>query len=540
MKKILYSLLALAATVAACTDFAEDEKIDFAATDAPVVAATVVDDNTVSVSVTPKEGNVYYSYVLIAGPAKALKAETVLKGNGKGGYGGDAVVDEKKEPVAAVLKASETKSVSFQVGGLKSNTAYTLYAVASNSQGVVSKLATSTALTTDGTAPVLKKYDFQSTATNLDYVLEFDDPIAFTGKGTVTAHYYARYSKAGADGNLVEYKKAVVPADSLVISGKNLYVSLDAAEAIPGAIVAISYTEGLVANLVGGRVEAFTDVTVSSKLESKGLVASYKTQPFALGLTEDEPQEGSGIEGGDEEEPEVTSFSDWEELDMVTYSYNKYPLAGVLKAAKLSIETEDANGRVVAYTGKQLKNVNDNKLSVKIDEDPGFGSYVSYKIAAGSIADIFGNTNSEFTAEKLYLCSFGYKLADVLGTYTVTGVAVKYGVPVSYKLVIAETDDAKKGDLLITNFLGFEGKLYVDFNPDNGTVKIKEGVTFNDKNLVSFNGEGDQLFSIPSPGVLTSDAYVIVLTYEGEDVTGFATDENGLDVVVANFRATRD
>lgn len=534
-------MLALAATVAACTDFAEDEKIDFAATDAPVVAATVVDDNTVSVSVTPKEGNVYYSYVLIAGPAKALKAETVLKGNGKGGYGGDAVVDEKKEPVAAVLKASETKSVSFQVGGLKSNTAYTLYAVASNSQGVVSKLATSTAVTTDGTAPVLKKYDFQSTATNLDYVLEFDDPIAFTGKGTVTAHYYARYSNAGADGNLVEYKKAVVPADSLVISGKNLYVSLDAAEAIPGAIVAISYTEGLVANLVGGRVEAFTDVTVSSKLESEGLVASYKTQPFALGLTEDEPQEKSDIEeGGEEEEPEVTSFSDWEELDMVTYSYNKYPLAGVLKAAKLSIETEDANGRVVAYTGQQLKIAAANKLSVKIDEDPGFGSYVSYKIAAGSIVDIFGNTNSEFTAEKLYFCSYGYKLADVLGTYTVTGVAIKYGVPVSYKLVIAETDDAEKGDLLITNFLGFEGKLYVDFDPDNGTVKIYEGDTFNDKNLVSFNGEGNQLFSIPSPGVLTSDAYVIVLTYEGKDVTGFATDENGLDVAVANFRATRN
>lgn len=522
MKKILYSLLALAATVAACTDFAEDEIIDFAATDAPVVAATVVDDNTVSVSVTPKEGNVYYSYVLIAGPAKALKAETVLKG----GYESDAVANEKKEPVAAVLKASETKSVSFQVGGLKSNTAYTLYAVASNSQGVVSKLATSTAVTTDGTVPVLKKYDFQSTATNLDYVLEFDDPIAFTGKGTVTAHYYARHSKAGADGNLVEYKKAVVPADSLVISGKNLYVSLDAAEAIPGAIVAISYTEGLVANLVGGRVEAFTDVTVSSKLESEGLVASYKTQPFALGLTE--------------EEPKVTSFSDWEELDMVTYSYNKYPLAGVLKAAKLSIETEDANGRVVAYTGQQLKIAAANKLSVKIDEDPGFGSYVSYKIAAGSIVDIFGNTNSEFTAEKLYFCSYGYKLADVLGTYTVTGVAIKYGVPVSYKLVIAETDDAEKGDLLITNFLGFEGKLYVDFDPDNGTVKIYEGDTFNDKNLVSFNGEGNQLFSIPSPGVLTSDAYVIVLTYEGKDVTGFATDENGLDVAVANFRATRN
>lgn len=536
MKKILYSLLALAATVAACTDFAEDEKIDFAATDAPVVAATVVDDNTVSVSVTPKEGNVYYSYVLIAGPAKALKAETVLKG----GYESDAVANEKKEPVAAVLKASETKSVSFQVGGLKSNTAYTLYAVASNSQGVVSKLATSTAVTTDGTAPVLKKYDFQSTATNLDYVLEFDDPIAFTGKGTVTAHYYARNSKAGADGNLVEYKKAVVPADSLVISGKNLYVSLDAAEAIPGAIVAISYTEGLVANLVGGRVEAFTDVTVSSKLESEGLVASYKTQPFALGLTEDEPQEGSGIEGGEEEEPEVTFFSDWKELDMVTYSYNKYPLAGVLKAAKLSIETEDANGRVVAYAGQQLKIAAANKLSVKIDEDPGFGSYVSYKIAAGSIVDIFGNTNSEFTAEKLYFCSYGYKLADVLGTYTVTGVAIKYGVPVSYKLVIAETDDAEKGDLLITNFLGFEGKLYVDFDPDNGTVKIYEGDTFNDKNLVSFNGEGNQLFSIPSPGVLTSDAYVIVLTYEGKDVTGFATDENGLDVAVSNFRATRN
>ena len=243
-------------------------------------------------------------------------------------------------------------------------------------------------------------------------------------------------------------------------------------------------------------------------------MASYKTQPFALGLTEDEPKEGSGIEGG-EEEPEVTFFSDWEELDMVTYSYNKYPLAGVLKAAKLSIETEDANGRVVAYTGQQLKIAVANKLSVKIDEDPGFGSYVSYKIAAGSIVDIFGNTNSEFTAEKLYFCSYGYKLADVLGTYTVTGVAVMDRVPVSYKLVIAETDDAKKGDLLITNFLGFEGKLYAGFDPDNGTVKIKEGVTFNDKNLVYFNDDGDQLFSIPSPGVLTSGAIVCVLAYEG-------------------------
>lgn len=526
-------MLALAATVAACTDFAEDEKIDFAATDAPVVVATVVDDNTVSVSVTPKEGNVYYSYVLIAGPAKALKAETVLKG----GYESDAVVDEKKEPVAAVLKASETKSVSFQVGGLKSNTAYTIYAVASNSQGVVSKVATSTAVTTDGTAPVLIKYDFQSTATNLDYLLEFDDPIAFTGKGTVTAHYYAMFN-VGADGNLVEYKQAVVPADSLVISGKNLYVSLDAAEAIPGAIVAISYTEGLVANLVGGRVEAFTEVAVNSKLESKGLVASYKTQPFALGLTEDEPQEKSDIEGGgEEEEPEVKLFGDWKELDMVTYAYNKYPLAGVLKAAKLSIETEDANGRVVAYTGQQLKVVGRNKLSVKIDEDPGNGSYVSYKIAAGSVVDFFGNTNSEFTAEKLYLCS---KLIDVLGTYTVTGIGLMTNLPVSYKLVIAETDDAKKGNVLITNFLGFEGKLYADFDPDGSTLKIHEHDAINDKNKVSFADAGDQLFSMPSPGILTSDAYIGVMDYEGDETIGYAKDKEGFDVLITNFRATRN
>lgn len=76
-------MLALAATVAACTDFAEDLKIDFAATEAPVVAATVVDDNTICVSVTPKEGTVYYSYVLIAGPAKALKLRPSLKEMGK-------------------------------------------------------------------------------------------------------------------------------------------------------------------------------------------------------------------------------------------------------------------------------------------------------------------------------------------------------------------------------------------------------------------------------------------------------------------------
>ena len=54
-----------------------------------------------------------------------------------------------------MLDYTKVQDVKLTIGGLASNTAYTVYAVASNAQGVVSEVAVATATTTDGTAPQL-------------------------------------------------------------------------------------------------------------------------------------------------------------------------------------------------------------------------------------------------------------------------------------------------------------------------------------------------------------------------------------------------
>lgn len=171
--------------------------------------------------------------------------------------------------------------------------------------------------------------------------------------------------------------------------------------------------------------------------------------------------------------------------------------------------------------------------------------YVSYKIAAGSFLDIYGNTNEEFSVEKGYYCSYGYKVADILGTYTVSGLSPfeEEDVPVSYPLEIKASDNEEYGNVMITNVLGFtEGAaLYCEFDGDAGTLLIHEGDIFiGDKTAgycTFFNKAGDKT-CIFEPGKITLPGIFTIATVAGGNMTGFATDKNG-NVGVYNGVATK-
>ena len=142
MKKYLSTILAAAAVFAACTKFAEDAEITYASIEAPAVTAMAVSDSAVTMTLEPKQGTAYYSYVVAEGAATEVNPVNLLKGKS----GIKALVVNEKE-IAAVIEVKaeaveDTKAtatlplgkLTLELTDLKPNTKYTIYAVASNDQ----------------------------------------------------------------------------------------------------------------------------------------------------------------------------------------------------------------------------------------------------------------------------------------------------------------------------------------------------------------------------------------------------------------------
>ena len=541
MKKVLFSILAAAAVFASCTKFVYDEPVKFIEAETPEVTAKAVSDSAIFVTVVPKQSTSFYSYIVAKGRAAKLDSVSLLKN----GYKANAL-KVGEETYCGVIDFAKQATVSLSIKGLAPNTYYTVYAVANNAQGKVSSVAAATCLTTDGIAPTLKGFDYEEEDSVLTFAIKFDDPVALGG-GTVTAHYYALYGgtvkKTVGESSyyaLKEQGNYEVPADSLFAKDNYIYVFLPREQYIPGAYVSLSYTEGLAMNALGEKCAAFEgyeDMIYDSKeggYVSYGIYGQYENVPFKLSLNPEgdaEEEDDSMAEAGDDEEeeeelePEI--FSDWTELVMKSYAQTKYPLAG-RKITTAAISVVDGNGRTVSYTGQQLTIVDkaNGIVGVALDEDPGFGTYVSYSIAAKSVLDIYGNTNAEFSVEKGYFCSYGYTLDDIIGTYTVAGYSY-YGTQYNASGTwVIEKSDNEKYDLKISIdkwYMTCDYALYANFDKDNGELRIPGYQKFHsiyaetepaeliaDIYFANFSGELDDVITIyvPKAGTLSDcDSY---------------------------------
>ncbi len=544
MKKLTLAILAGAAIAAACTKFAEDKPIVFDNATAPTVTITAVSDESVEVTVAAAEGTSFFSYAVIPGPAGNADAATLLKGS----YAKNAVA-YKDGNAAAVSNYKDVQVVTMTIDGLTPYTEYTVYAVANTAMGSVSEVTYATARTTDGTVPALAGYDTQEKDGMMIYAVEFSDPVVLTGQGTVTAHFFAANSEADANNMLQEYSSFDLPKECLATEDNYLYALIPASKYIPGAFVFLTYTEGVVANGAGGKNAAYSNTVLSADLKTyKGLIERYKTVTFDLSLTDPALSDGSeggegSMEGGDEEDPEPEYFGDWTELMMTAYSAGDYPLASTVPGAEVKVKAVDGNGRTVTYTVNKYGIVADNLVGAFLNEAPGFGVSISLSIAEGSFEDLFGNSNSEFTAEDAWYCSYGYTLEDVLGTYTATGTNAFTGESVSYQLVIEKSDNEEYGNVMITDYLGFEGNLYCEYNGDAGYLKIWEYDIFAGTQETGyctyFNDAGDQSFFF-EPGHISTSAFVCVMDVAGGKVAGFAKDSSGNQMDYKNFDAVRN
>lgn len=551
MKKILFAILAAAAMSAACTQFAEDMTPTYDTVGKPEVVAEVADDDSITVVITAGENTSYYGYAVVKDTLVGVTAEKLVAD----GYAKDPAVvlqGEEKAPQTASIKYSEeTKSVALQLTGLVPFTDYTVYAAAISAMGVPSEVVAVTVRTTDGTEPVVDAESAKAEEADsvLTFAIPFSDPISLTGKGTAKAYFYAE-NYASENGMLVVYKEVEIPADHMATDGKNLLLAVPLEEYIPGAYVSMTYSADIVVNGAGKKNVAFEDHLMGwgkEDVEGNGIVGHYENVNWDFSLVDpatlpDEPEGEDEMEGEEDEEEEVkvpVYFQDWTQLVMKTYGSTKYGIVTDTDDTNIRVTVTLDDGKTISYDAAPTKYaIGENVIGLMLNEDPTFGGSISYTIAEASFADLFGNVNNEFTAEDEYCCSYGYKVADLLGDYTISGINLWQGVPVTYPMTIAASDNSKNGNVMITNYFGVEGKLYCNFNVHLGKLVIPEGRIFAAGYASYFNGAGNQTFDF-TPGKLSnSTAYVMLVTVSGTSITGIAKDANGVNIGVANFVAT--
>ena len=528
MKKILFSILAVAAMSAASTKIAEDTIPTYDNPVKPTVTAKAVSDSSITVTITAGPNTNYFGYAVMVGAPGASAEELVTVGYAKSA---DVVLQGADNvPQAATIKYSEEASVvELTLTDLNPLTKYTVYAAAVTNMGIMTSVASASATTTDGIAPVMDidGCDFQEADGVLTFAVPFDDPVSLTGKGTAKAYFYAE-NLTDERGYLTVYKEVDIPAKNMATSGNYLLLSVPASEYIPGAYVSMTYSAGVVANGSKGENAAFTDhlkAYIKGQLLWDGIVGQYAYANWDFSIVDpatlpDEP-EGDEIEGeGDEEEEEKVPvyFSDWTALVMPNYTTSKYPLYDATSDAEIKITTAEADGKTVSYFAKRFGVVSDKVVGIMLNEAPAYGATVSYVVAEGSFCDIFGNENNEFAAEDEYFFSYGYTIEDIVGPYQFTAQSAYDGSPVSGTWTIVESDNAEKGNVMFTEMYSTEclANVYATFDMVSGklTIPSLQLYSANEKFLFAFCSssnsgeiaENDVVFAVPQAGVINGQS----------------------------------
>ena len=536
---------------AACTKFAEDVTPVYDTVGKPIVEAKVCGDDSLYVVVTAGQNTSYYGYVVVEGTLEGVSADKLVA-NGYEKAENVVVQGEEKAPQSAYYKYSEeTKADTLCLSSLTPYTDYTVYAAAVSPMGVLSEVVAVTVKTTDGTEPVMAADDaeFEEADSVLTFAIPFSDPVVLTGEGSAKAYFYAENYYNKETGELLLYKEVEIDSTHMATSANYLILAVPAKEYIPGAMVCMTYSANIVVNGAGSKNVAFENKTMKLTKEGlyyDGIVGQYEYVNWDFSLVDpatlpDEEAGEGAMDGEDEEEVEKVPeyFQDWESLYMLNYTTSKYPLYSITSDADVTIWSTESNDRTISYTADKYDVVSDKMAVVMLSEAPAYGSFVSYTIAEGSFCDIFGNVNNEFTAEDEYYYSCGYTVADIAGSYTMTGSSLFVdGLTLSYPLVVAASDNEEKGNIMFTTYFGIEGKLYCDFNVHSGEIIVKEGAIFADGYATYFYGQGAQKFNFVSGKISNFVSYVMVATVEDGSMTGYAKDANGNLLGLYNVVAT--
>ena len=478
------------------------------------VTVDEVKDNSVTFTVSPASESAYYSYMVQAGNEAAEVDATTLYSNG---YKKAAGVVAS----ASVKWTAEKSSTTVTVSSLASNTTYQIYAVAGSPMGFPGDVVNTSFKTSDTVTPAYKNIESDEDVITVEFsenvtYNEESDPIKIT--------YYAPYSAA--------FKSAATPAGSVDVPAESIEVAgTEATITVPeiptGSYYTIAIPEGAFVDVVGLELPAYSSTMEMVETED-GPVPSPTGFYGEISYVE-LPMLG---------ELELEYFSEWDS-GFVIPTINDYPFVAYSTKKFVTVTYETSTENSESSTVYTLKKGVDYQITslgfvVNLPEEPAIGANVTISVPAGCVYDIFGNDCEAWEHTMKY--SYGYTLADIVGTYDMVQTSALDGKPYTTKMVIEASDDAKKGNVMITTYEDYEctTPIYATFDMDGGTLTIpapqafaKEADGMLDVVLTSLVANGNQLgipknpdpiiFDVEEPNVITGPNYYygVVYYYKG-------------------------
>ncbi|MDR1683668.1 MAG: hypothetical protein LBS25_09855 [Candidatus Symbiothrix sp.] len=508
MKRYLAYLTVCAAIFAAgCSDFGSENQLSLPDAPAVAISSIVAEEagDSITFTVAPTAGTGFYSWVVIQSEAadSTITADHILKKLVTGVANG-------------VANYAVTPDTIVGVGKLTPFEVYQIYAVAASVDGIVSAVKVANIRTLDdGSAPSPQSVAIADTTVTLT----FHEPLQL-GTGKVFVSYFAINTlTADAEGGFTvepdvesfNPQDIEIPAEALSIAGNALVIELSDAPA--GAYASITYEENAVLDLEGNGSSAFT-----------AKASNFSEEGEPSGLTTVHLANKAWALSSEFEDPETVSpFVEWEDLvisavpeEGITIFSNVPTVIPtvIYKQPEKTVTINVSSWGTIAGIPAFL-----------LPEAPARGAIIDLNVPAGAFEDVYGNTSKALTVESQYLYSYGYTLADVLGTYEIEGINASTGAPIAPEtVIIVEDEDGEDENAVLIknlakNITGEDSEVEAVFDPITGTLIVPDwqilavdwthptaGITADV--FFSTSGSLEIIFAVTSPGKITSASEV--------------------------------
>lgn len=455
------------------TPIASDEK----KADGVEITVTEAKDESVIFTLAPKAESAYYSYMVHqANEAVEVDAQSLYSGAYKGKAG---VVK-----TGSFKWTAETAVSTVAVNELNPNTTYQIYAVAATPMGFVGQVANASFKTSDTVAPELVDYEAEDNVVTLI----FNESVV-RGEGALTAGIYAMNSAEIETG--VAVGSVTVAEENIVVAGNNVTVTVAGLPA--GAFYAVNFPEG-----------AFKDPSNNKAAALESAVAYGQD-------TEWEP-DYNGVGGRNatqdwvfEDLPE--GLTDWTAPIVLTPT-SEYGLGYIYKE-DLQATYQEGTSKTVAFilaygTGYGLMG---ETLVAQLPEEPAKGATVAISVPAEAFEDYYGNLNAEWEGEMTALYDMTVPFENVVGTFVMTETSAYDGKPYQYLMILEESDNPIKGNVMMTAYMSNYCKIgetatpiYGCYDPDQKTLTFASQQIF-----MATEISGTQYYLMFASGVLNGN-----------------------------------
>ena len=427
---------------------------------APGISITIsnVTDNTFDVKVAPDGEAAYYSYLVT--PQSFAPDSSALYSASYSGIIKGAVKYDKEKPYFETT-----------VKGLDPNVEYFVYAVAASKEGNVGKVVSKSTKTSDGGIPTINA---AARSGNIVQV-QFTENISYVEGKEVSAVVYAKNYRGAKDAPVIAKTVAEVAVSGAVAQFTFPEIT------VPGSWYLVNFPAGSFVDSAGNPCPALASSWVYN---DEGAVAQVNGVYGYL-----------ANKNFDFEVKAPATLASYNQFINVT-SPQMLNGGNAGKAVAKIVNVTDGVTTTTEYpltAGKHYGVTTLYTAGFMLPVEPGRGDDFTFIVEEEAFEDIYGNKSNAFEIGPV-LYSYGYTVDDVCGIYINSGESA-YGSArneSAWSFKVAKSDDATKGNVVISNYYGLDCKIYAQWDGDAGILTVEDndaainGVLSEDGKTVSF------------------------------------------------------